>query len=78
MRLGLFDKKMMSQNVNLLFAQINMVLDVYMDKILQDLSLKEKCLLLSGKNMWETTNIDRLGIPSLKTTDGSAGVRGSK
>ncbi|KAJ3521557.1 hypothetical protein NM208_g13236 [Fusarium decemcellulare] len=45
--------------------------------LLGELTLEEKCLLLAGKNMWETHNIDRLGIKSLKMTDGPAGVRGS-
>ncbi|KAG4433803.1 hypothetical protein IFR05_010717 [Cadophora sp. M221] len=48
------------------------------EQILSELTLDEKCHLLSGKNMWETRNIDRLGIQSLKTTDGPAGVRGAK
>lgn len=42
------------------------------------MTLAEKCSLLSGKNMWETQDIPRLGISSLKTTDGPAGVRGAK
>ncbi|BCS28473.1 uncharacterized protein APUU_70043A [Aspergillus puulaauensis] len=46
--------------------------------LLSQLTLAEKCALLSGKNMWETTPIPRLGIQSLKTTDGPAGVRGAK
>ncbi|KAJ6039633.1 glycoside hydrolase [Penicillium canescens] len=46
--------------------------------ILAQLSLTEKCSLLSGKNMWETLDLPRLGIRSLKTTDGPAGVRGAK
>ncbi|KAI1372072.1 beta-glucosidase B [Hypoxylon crocopeplum] len=45
--------------------------------LLRELSLEEKCNLVSGKNMWETYNVDRLGIGSLKTTDGPAGVRGA-
>lgn len=47
-------------------------------RLLLELTLEGKISLLSGKNMWETTNIDRLNIPSLKTTDGPAGVRGAK
>ncbi|CAG8898348.1 unnamed protein product [Penicillium egyptiacum] len=48
------------------------------DRLLQVLTLEEKVSLLAGQNMWETTAIDRLGIPSLKMTDGPAGPRGSK
>ncbi|KAH8654795.1 glycoside hydrolase superfamily, partial [Ilyonectria robusta] len=47
-------------------------------EIISLLTLEEKCILLSGKNMWETQEIPRLGIGSLKTTDGPAGVRGSR
>ncbi|RNJ57053.1 hypothetical protein D7B24_006445 [Verticillium nonalfalfae] len=47
-----------------------------LDSFLEELTLPEKIDLLAGKNMWETASIDRLGIPSLKTTDGPAGVRG--
>ncbi|CAH0046855.1 unnamed protein product [Clonostachys solani] len=47
-------------------------------QLIDALSLDEKCNLLSGANMWETHTIPRLGIQSLKTTDGPAGVRGSR
>ncbi|OJJ97681.1 hypothetical protein ASPACDRAFT_1858413 [Aspergillus aculeatus ATCC 16872] len=48
------------------------------NQLLQSLTLEEKVALLAGKNMWETANINRLHIPSLKMTDGPAGARGSK
>lgn len=51
---------------------------VKVERLLSALTLQEKCNLLSGKNMWETSDIPRLGIKSLKTTDGPAGVRGAR
>lgn len=48
------------------------------ERLLSVLTLDEKCNLLSGKNMWETADISRLGVRSLKTTDGPAGVRGAR
>ncbi|KAL4961095.1 glycoside hydrolase [Aspergillus stella-maris] len=47
-------------------------------KILNRLSLSEKCTLLSSHNMWETTPLPTHSISPLKTTDGPAGVRGAK
>ncbi|KAI1098662.1 beta-glucosidase B [Jackrogersella minutella] len=47
------------------------------EALVNALTLEEKCLHVAGKNMWETYNVDRLGIRSLKTTDGPAGVRGA-
>lgn len=46
--------------------------------LLAQLTLDEKILLLAGKNFWETHEIDRLAIPSLKVTDGPSGSRGAK
>jgi beta-glucosidase-like glycosyl hydrolase len=48
------------------------------EELLHALTVEEKVALLAGKNLWETANIDRLGIPSLKMTDGPAGARGEK
>ena len=46
----------------------------YQDLINQ-LSLKEKASLISGKDFWQTVNIDRVNIPSAFLSDGPHGVR---
>jgi len=45
------------------------------EDLLSKLTLKEKIALLSGKDIWNTVPIERLGIPSLTMTDGPHGVR---
>ncbi|EFX02203.1 beta-glucosidase [Grosmannia clavigera kw1407] len=49
----------------------------HIQRLLAALTLEEKCFLVAGKNMWETASVPRLGIASIKTTDGPAGVRGA-
>ncbi|KAL3450828.1 glycoside hydrolase superfamily [Aspergillus insuetus] len=49
-----------------------------LDALLSQLTLDEKILLLAGKNFWETHEIPRLSIPSLKVTDGPNGARGAQ
>ncbi len=44
-------------------------------KLLAQLTLEEKASLCSGKDMWQTKAVDRLGIPSIVMTDGPHGVR---
>ncbi|KAF2678445.1 glycoside hydrolase family 3 protein [Lentithecium fluviatile CBS 122367] len=44
--------------------------------LLGRLTLDERIILLSAKNVWETPEIERVGIPSLKVTDGPNGARG--
>ncbi|PZQ48222.1 MAG: glycosyl hydrolase [Rhodovulum sulfidophilum] len=39
------------------------------------MTLDEKVDLVSGRGMWRSRNIDRLGIPSILMTDGTYGVR---
>lgn len=39
------------------------------------LTLEEKVRLLSGKTFWTTYPVERLGIPSVKMTDGPHGTR---
>ena len=40
------------------------------NKLIQDLTLREKISLMSGFNSWYTNKIDRLDIPSIKMSDG--------
>lgn len=43
--------------------------------IIKNMTLEEKALLLSGKNEWQTWNLDRHDIPSLFCSDGPHGIR---
>lgn len=45
------------------------------NELLAQLTLAEKVSLLSGRDIWNTMPIERLGIPSLVMTDGPHGVR---
>src|SRR6478736_139054 len=40
------------------------------------LTLEEKCSLLAGADLWSTVAVPRLGIPSVRVTDGPNGARG--
>ena len=43
--------------------------------LIQQRTLEEKASLCSGKDFWQTKNIDRLSIPSMFLSDGPHGVR---
>ncbi len=45
------------------------------EQLLAQMTLAEKCALLSGLDTWQTVPIPRLGISSLVMTDGPHGVR---
>ncbi len=46
------------------------------ETLLTQLTLPEKVSLMAGANFWETVAIPRLGIPSIKVSDGPNGARG--
>ncbi|KAH7019368.1 glycoside hydrolase superfamily [Ilyonectria destructans] len=48
------------------------------DIVLSQLTLKEKTRLLSGKDIWHTQSIPRLNVPSIRTSEGPNGVRGTR
>ncbi|KAL9100857.1 MAG: hypothetical protein Q9163_003823 [Psora crenata] len=52
--------------------------DIDVESVLSQLTLEEKVELTAGKNFWHTASIPRLGVPSLRTSDGPNGVRGTR
>ncbi len=44
--------------------------------LVSQLELDEKAALLAGADLWSTVAVDRLGIPSVRVTDGPNGARG--
>ncbi len=47
------------------------------DTLLNAMTLEEQVSLLAGASFWTTVPVERLGIPSLKVSDGPNGVRGA-
>jgi len=50
--------------------------DQDLDDLLAQLTLEEKAALTAGADSWRTVPVERLGIGSLKVTDGPNGARG--
>lgn len=48
-----------------------------LQNLLEKMTLDEKISLLAGADMWHTTPVERLGIPSIRVSDGPNGVRGT-
>src|SRR3989440_449965 len=47
------------------------------ENLLRQMTLQEKVAMLAGTNTWYTVPVERLGIPSLKMSDGPNGARGA-
>ncbi|KAG8904327.1 hypothetical protein FRB99_001912, partial [Tulasnella sp. 403] len=52
-------------------------LDADIQEVLRQLTTDEKLALLGASNWWNTTSVDRLGVPAVRMSDGPNGVRGS-
>src|SRR5215470_15608183 len=46
------------------------------DELLSQMTLEEKISMLAGTELWFSTGVPRLGIPSFRMADGPNGVRG--
>ena len=45
------------------------------ERLIAQMTLEEKCGLLSGRDIWSTKPVERLGIPAIYLADGPSGLR---
>ena len=43
--------------------------------IISQMTLEEKCYLMSGKDFWQTRSVERLDVPNMTLSDGPHGIR---
>ena len=43
--------------------------------IIKQMTLEEKCYLMSGKDFWQSRSVERLGVPNMTLSDGPHGIR---
>ncbi|OBT39249.1 hypothetical protein VE00_10524 [Pseudogymnoascus sp. WSF 3629] len=48
------------------------------EDVIRNASIQEKISLLSGKDFWHTQPLERFNVPSIRTSDGPNGIRGTK
>src|SRR6516162_6060457 len=46
------------------------------ERLLEQMTLDEKCSLTAGASLWYLPPVERVGLPALKVSDGPMGVRG--